>query len=129
MVLEQKAPEPPRRSPDSRAGRAGSPIYNINMEAYAPYYKHVRDRVLLAWSIHRAARYTPPYPTRRETKVVVRFRVRADGRMEELELLDDGGVVLLAADVLSAVRNAAPFNTFPEFVKEDHLAISFHFFF
>ena len=130
-LVIQQLPQPPRKSPDSRADKRGAPIYNIKMHEYAPYYKHIRDRVLLNWSVRSTARYSRLYPSDRRIKIVVNFQVNVDGYIDEdkLELADDGGALLLAADVLAAVGNASPFDKFPKSVKEDRLAISFHFHF
>jgi len=126
LRIEQWPMSLQHKSPRSAAGESGQAMFNVRMHKHARYYKRIRDRVALGLYLQRVARYVPP-ARGSDKAVVVAFRVMPDGRIDRIQLVDDGGMVLVAADIMSAIKSCSPIDKFPADMKDDHLDIQYHF--
>jgi protein TonB len=111
------APDSPRPPGDPTSNRAGVPDSlkpagnpTSNEDGIRSFLAQVRRR------IDQSKQY--PFAARRrhmEGRVTVRFAIRPDGSVDQLEVAKSSKIPLLDKAALEAVRQAAPF---PEFPKE-----------
>jgi len=116
-------------SPESATRRKGELSFNIKAHEYAPYYKHILDRIALSWYIHSGWDFSAALKPGEEYKIVVTFLVGRTGEIHDAKIVDDGGNLLLATRILGAVKSASPLKKFDQYIKEDRLAIRFTFLF
>ena len=116
-------------APRSSARHKGELAFNIKADEYAPYYKHILDRIGLAWYIHSGWDFSAALKPGEEHKISVTFRVARSGEIRDAKIADDGGSLLLATRILNAVKSASPLNAFDDYIKEERLAIRFTFLF
>lgn len=74
---------------------------------YASYFAHIKRRIQNAWIW--------PAETQKNTgKLLLRFKLKKNGTLEELRLIKSAGIRLLDDLAMAAVTKAAPFEPFPE---------------
>ena len=110
-------------TPDAGVSAKGAPQYNVKWDKYAPYYKHLFDRIRTALQLRSRLSYRRPPMLKEPRAITIGFRVTRNGNFEGLAILDDGDLVLIASDLADGVRSASPIDPFPDFVNEDYLDI------
>lgn len=63
-------------------------------------------------------------PLERQVEAVIHFRILADGRLSDLELVTSSGVASFDLAGLRAVQNAAPFPPLPASYRSDSLGVN-----
>lgn len=115
--------EPEETSGNDRIPEQGDPVEpepEIDIEALITEYS---DRV--RQEITNVKSYPPMSRRLGETgSVLVNFTVTADGELSSVTITESSGLERLDRAAMDAVRNAAPFDTFPPEIQRDSLAMS-----
>lgn len=107
------------RSGNPEAGSAKNPGVNVQQDIdFGPFMADLERRIKRNWQPPRAGD---------SKKVKVRFYLRRDGRLVNMELLQSSGDGESDEAAMTAIRMAAPFRPFPPAVREDILPIEFTF--
>jgi hypothetical protein len=117
-----------KSSPTSSAGEKGEEAFNIKMDEYAKYYKHISQRVSSTLEILYAGDISLIKPKPAEEKIVVDFMILRTGGIADVKLVEDSGDYVLSPMILSSVR-AALLDPFPRYIREGHLKIRYTFYF
>lgn len=112
-----------QRNPEGGAAARGPVQFNVKLDEYASYYKHLFGRIRLAFTLRMRTHYRRPFRLGSPRVITIGFRVTRQGKFEDLGVLKDGGLVLIASDLLDAVAAASPVDPFPGFIKESELHI------
>ena len=112
-----------QRNPGGGATAKGPTQYNVKYHEYASYYKHLSDRIRLAFAVRSRTHYRSLYQLKRPRIITTGFRVTRKGKFMDLHVLEDAGLVLIASDLLDVLKTASPADPFPDFVKEHELSI------
>lgn len=120
--------------PIIKEGQDGAAPGSIDLSAirkhpYAPYLKHVRDRIIYSWHLRYVydSRIFVRIP---ERPVVISFRTYPGGNIGDVRIEDDAGNPILANALARAIREAGPLDEFSKHkITERFLSITFHFYF
>ena len=115
-----------QRNPDAGARARGHIQFNVKRHKYAPYYKHMLDRIRAALLVRRRLAYRQHLNLAEPRMIRVGFQVSRDGKFHGLAVMDDGGLVLVASDIMDGIGSASPLDAFPDFIEEDKLHILFN---
>lgn len=127
----QPAPSGPAAAEGQAGGREGSPLgsprgFSVvganRFEGIDPdfaAYDYYLDRMLAL--IH--AQWVRP-PTEGEVRAVVRFLVRRDGEIDDVELVEPSGFNTFDLAALRAVRNAGPLPPLPSSYRKESLRVT-----
>lgn len=85
---------------------------------YASYFAHIKRRIQNAW-------IWPAEAQRNRGELLLRFKLRKDGTLEEVRLIKSAGVRILDDLAMAAVTKAAPFNPFPEGLERKSITATF----
>ena len=85
---------------------------------YASYFAHIKRRIQNAW-------IWPVEAQRNRGELLLRFKLRKDGTLEEVRLLKSAGVRVLDDLAMAAVTKAAPFEPFPEGLERKPITATF----
>ena len=85
---------------------------------YASYFAHIKRRIQNAW-------IWPLEAQKNRGKLLLRFRIRKDGALEEVRLVRSAGVRILDDLAMAAVTKAAPFEPFPEGLERKPITATF----
>ncbi len=85
---------------------------------YASYFAHIKRRIQNAW-------IWPAEAQRNRGKLLLRFKLRENGTLEELRLIKSAGVRILDDLAMAAVTKAAPFEPFPEGLDRKTITATF----
>ena len=113
----------------SNAAISGAPSFNVQKHEYAPYFKHIRDRISLYWFLGYGTKAEIKLETRDDKPIIVEFKVMPDGSIEDVRIADDAGNFQLASRLVSSIEKAAPLNPFPVNIKEPSIDVKFNFYF
>jgi len=117
-------PEAKTRHPEAGTTEKGKPSFNIKMDEYAEYYKHIRDRIALMWEIQHSGDYLLRPIRAQETRVVIDFVISPDGSISDVTIADDGGDLLLATAFRDTIAST-DLNPFPPYIVEKKLRIRY----
>lgn len=112
----------------SNAPVTGAESFNVKKHEYAPYYKHIRDKIRLYWLLQYGTDPSINQVTRDYKPVVVTFKVLSSGKIVDVIILDSAGNELLASKIQISIQNTT-LNKFPEYIDENHIDVKFSYFF
>lgn len=111
-----------RAVPEERIGAGRSITMDTQELKYLTYLARVREKVESAWEYPRLARHEGW-----QGNLYIRFTVRRDGRLGSVTLLRSSGYRVLDDAALAALRDAIPFDQFPQAWEEPDLTITGNF--
>ncbi len=85
---------------------------------YASYFAHIKRRIQNAW-------IWPAEAQKNRGKLLLRFKLRKNGTLEDVRLIRSAGVRILDDLAMAAVTKAAPFNPFPEGLERKAITATF----
>lgn len=85
---------------------------------YASYFAHIKRRIQNAW-------IWPAEAQKNRGELLLRFKLRKNGTLEEVRLIKSAGVRILDDLAMAAVTKAAPFNPFPEGLERKSITATF----
>ncbi len=112
----------------SNAPVMGAESFNVKKHEYAPYYKHIRDKIRLYWLLQYGTDQSINQATKDYKPIVVTFKALASGKIVNVVIVDSAGNELLASKIRISIRNTT-LNTFPEYIDEEHIDVKFSYFF
>ncbi len=112
----------------SNAPLTGTESFNVKKHEYAPYYKHIRDKIRLYWLLQYGTDQSINQVTKDYKPVVVTFKALPSGKIVNVVIVDSAGNELLASKIRISIRNTT-LNTFPEYIDEEHIDVKFSYFF
>jgi len=106
----------------------GKESFNVKKHEYAPYYKHIRDKISWYWLLQYGTDASINLVTKDYKPVIVEFRVLPSGKIVNVEIANSAGNELLSSKVQKSIQNTI-LNKFPEYVNEKHISVRFNFYF
>jgi hypothetical protein len=113
---------------DSNAPREGKEAFAVKKDEYAPYYRHIRDRITWYWVLRYGTRQEIKLETENNLPIIVEFKVYPEGVVKEAKIIQEAGNHLLASYVKDTVADTR-FKQFPPYVKEEYIDVRFNFYF
>lgn len=112
----------------SNAPVKGKESFNIKKHEYAPYYKHIRDRITRYWLIQYGTDASIRLVTTDYKPVIVKFKVLPSGKIDNVSIADSAGNELLSSKVKISIQNTI-LNRFPDYIDEGYINVKFNFYF
>ncbi|MHC4270253.1 MAG: hypothetical protein ACYSWS_06880 [Planctomycetota bacterium] len=112
----------------SNAPVIGAESFNVKKHEYAPYYKHIRDKIRLYWLLQYGTDQSINQVTKDYKPVVVTFKALPSGKIVNVVIVDSAGNELLASKIRISIQNTT-LNTFPDYIDEKHIDVKFSYFF
>ena len=112
----------------SNAPLNGTESFNVKKHEYAPYYKHIKDKIRLYWLLQYGTDASINQVTKGYKPIVVTFKVFPSGEIRNVEITDTAGNELLASKIRVSIKNTA-LNKFPDYINEKHIDVKFSYFF
>lgn len=112
----------------SNAPQRGAESFNVKKHEYAPYYKHIKDKIRLYWLLQYGTDASINQVTKGYKPIVVTFKVFPSGKIMNVEIADSAGNELLASKIRISIRNTT-LNKFPDYINEKHIDVKFSYFF
>ena len=112
----------------SNAPVTGSESFNVKKHEYAPYYKHIRDKIRFYWLLQYGTDQSINQETKDYKPVVVTFKALNSGKIVNVVIVDSAGNELLASKIRISIQNTK-LNVFPEYIDEKHIDVKFSYFF
>jgi outer membrane biosynthesis protein TonB len=112
----------------SNAPIRGQESFNVKKHEYAPYYKHIRDKISWYWLLQYGTDASINLVTSDYKPVIVEFRVLSSGRIVDVVIVNSAGNELLSSKVQKSIQNTV-LNKFPEYVNEKYINVRFNFYF
>jgi len=112
----------------SNAPLKGTESFNVKKHEYAPYYKHIKDKIRLYWLLQYGTDASINQVTEGYKPIVVTFKVFPSGEIKDVEITDTAGNELLASKIRVSIKNTT-LNKFPDYVNENHIDVKFSYFF
>ena len=85
---------------------------------YASYFAHIKRRIQNAW-------IWPVEAQKNRGELLLRFKLRKNGTLEDVRLIKSAGVRILDDLAMAAVTKAAPFEPFPEGLERKAITATF----
>ena len=85
---------------------------------YASYFAHIKRRIQNAW-------IWPAEAQLNRGELLLRFKLRKNGTLEEVHLIKSAGIRILDDLAMAAVTKAAPFDPFPEGLERKSITATF----
>ncbi len=112
----------------SNAPVTGEESFNIKKHEYAPYYKHIKDKIRLYWLLQYGTDASINQETRDYKPVIVTFKVLPSGKIDNVIILDSAGNELLASKIQISIQNTV-LNKFPEYIVDKYINVKFSYYF
>ena len=112
----------------SNAPLSGAESFNVKKHEYAPYYKHIKDKIRLYWLLQYGTDASINQVTKGFKPIVVTFKVFPTGKIKNVEIVDTAGNELLASKIRVSIKNTT-LNKFPDYINEEHIDVKFSYFF
>ena len=112
----------------SNSSITGTESFNIKKHEYAPYYKHIKDKIRLYWLLQFGTDASINQETNDFKPVVVTFKALPSGKITDVKIIDSAGNELLASKVQSSIQNT-PLDKFPEYIDEKYINVKFSYYF
>ena len=112
----------------SNAPVQGQESFNVKKHEYAPYYKHIRDKIRLFWLVQYGTDASINLVTKDYKPIIVEFKVLPSGKIVNVIISNTAGNDLLASKVQTSVQNTL-LNKFPEYVNDEFINVRFNFYF
>jgi hypothetical protein len=106
----------------------GEQSFNVKKHEYAPYYKHIRDKISWYWLLQYGTDASINLVTNDYKPVIVEFKVIPSGKIVNVVITNSAGNELLASKIQKSVENTI-LNKFPEYVNEEYVNVRFNFYF
>jgi len=106
----------------------GTESFNIKKHEYAPYYKHIKDKIRLYWLLQYGTDASINQETVDFKPVVVTFKALPSGKITDVKIVDSAGNELLASKVQASIQNT-PLDKFPEYIDEKYINVKFSYYF
>lgn len=106
----------------------GAASFNIKKHEYAPYYKHIKDKIRLYWLLQYGTDASIDQETDDFKPVVVTFKALPSGKIADVKIVDSAGNELLASKVQASIQNT-PLDKFPEYIDEKYINVKFSYYF
>lgn len=120
--------EPLYDNEDGNAPRDGLEAFSVKKDEYAPYYRHIRDRISWYWVLKYGTRAEINLETKTNTPIIISFKVYPDGGIRTVEVIDAAGNNLLASYIRDSIAETR-LNKFPSYVEEEFIDVRFNFYF
>ncbi len=112
----------------SNAPLDGAGSFNVKKNEYAPYYKHIKDKIRLYWLLQYGTDASISQVTKGYKPIVVIFKVLPAGKIMNVEIADSAGNELLASKIRISIQNTI-LNKFPDYINEEYIDVKFSYFF
>ncbi len=112
----------------SNAPLSGAESFNVKKHEYAPYYKHIKDKIRLYWLLQYGTDASINQVTKGYKPIVVTFKVFPTGKIKNVEIADTAGNELLASKIRVSIKNTT-LDKFPDYINEKHIDVKFSYFF
>ena len=112
----------------SNSPLSGAESFNVKKHEYAPYYKHIKDKIRLYWLLQYGTDASINQVTKGFKPIVVTFKVFSTGKIKNVEIVDTAGNELLASKIRVSIKNTT-LNKFPDYINEEHIDVKFSYFF
>ena len=112
----------------SNSAITGKESFNVKKHEYAPYYKHINEKIRLYWLLQFGTDASINQETKDFKPVVVTFKALPSGKITDVKIVDSAGNELLASKVQSSIQNT-PVDKFPEYIDEKDLDIKLSYYF
>jgi hypothetical protein len=112
----------------SNAPLRGVESFNVKKHEYAPYYKHIKDKIRLYWLLQYGTDASINQVTKGYKPIVVTFKVFPSGKIKNVEIADTAGNELLASKIKVSIKNTT-LDKFPDYINEKHIDVKFSYFF
>lgn len=120
---------PMMNAAEANAQGEGSPSFTVRKDEYAPYYRHIRDRISWYWYLGYATRQEMKLETEENKPIIIEFKVYSEGVVKEAKIVQEAGNHLLASRVKDSIE-ATHLDNFSRFgVKEEYIDVRFNFYF
>lgn len=120
---------PPMDTAEANAPGLGSPSFNVKKDEYAPYYKHIRDRISWYWYLGYGTRQEIKLETENNKPIIIEFKVYPEGVAKEIKIIQEAGNHLLASRIKDSIE-ATRLEKFSRYdVKEEYIDVRFNFYF
>ena len=106
----------------------GAESFNIKKHEYAPYYKHIKDKIRLYWLLQYGTDASINQETDGFKPVIVTFKALPSGKIGDVEIVDSAGNELLASKVQASIQNTI-LDKFPEYIDEKYINVKFSYYF
>ncbi|MHC4196528.1 MAG: hypothetical protein ACYSRP_01275 [Planctomycetota bacterium] len=120
--------EPIYDSKDGNAALNGDEAFSVAKDEYAPYYRHIRDRVSWYWVLKYGTRAEINQETKPNTPIIIAFKVYPSGKVGNVKIVDTAGNNLLSSYIRDSITETR-LNEFPSYVEEEFIDVRFNFFF
>lgn len=116
-------------APEANAQGEGSPSFSVKKDEYAPYYRHIRDRISWYWYLGYATRQEMKLETEENKPIIIEFKVYSEGVVKEAKIVQEAGNHLLASRIKDSIEGTH-LDKFSRFgVKEEYIDVRFNFYF
>jgi hypothetical protein len=112
----------------SNASMTGAESFNVKKHEYAPYYKHIKDKIRLYWLLQYGTDASISQVTKEYKPIVVTFKVLPSGKIKNVKIVDSAGNELLASKIRISIKNTI-LNKFPDYINEKLIDVKFSYFF
>ena len=114
---------------EANAQGEGSPSFTVRKDEYAPYYRHIRDRISWYWYLGYATRQEMKLETEENKPIIIEFKVYSEGVVKEAKIVQEAGNHLLASRIKDSIEGTHldKFSVFG--VKEEYIDVRFNFYF
>ncbi len=112
----------------SNASMTGAESFNVKKHEYAPYYKHIKDKIRLYWMLQYGTDASISQVTKGYKPIVVTFIVLPSGKIMNVAIVDSAGNELLASKIRMSIKNTV-LNKFPDYINEKHIDVKFSYYF
>ncbi len=120
--------EPIYDSKDGNAALDGDEAFSVAKDEYAPYYRHIRDRVSWYWVLKYGTKAEINQETKPNTPIIIAFKVFPSGKIGNVKIVDAAGNNLLSSYIKDSIAGTN-LNEFPSYVEEEFIDVRFNFFF
>jgi hypothetical protein len=112
----------------SNAPNTGVESFNIKKHEYAPYYKHIKDKIRLYWLLQYGTDASINQVTNDYKPVIVTFKALPSGKITDVIITDSAGNELLASKIQKSIQNTI-LDKFPEYIDEKYINVKFSYYF
>ena len=120
--------EPLYEHEDGNVTRDGLEAFTVMKDQYAPYYRHIRDRVSWYWILKYGTRAEIKLETKPNHPIIIQFKVLPNGTTGEVKVIDAAENNLLASYIRDSITETH-LNEFPSYVEEEFIDVRFNFYF
>jgi hypothetical protein len=120
--------EPLYDNEDGNAPRDGMEAFSVRKDEYAPYYRHIRDRISWYWVLKYGTRAEINLETNTNSPIIISFKVYPGGEIKAVKIVDAAGNNLLASYISNSIAETR-LNKFPSYVEEEFIDVRFNFYF